>query len=253
MIDGFELKHAEAFEGMSPEHARRFFAGVRRLGAALHVEVDGIYHLPRGRALIVSNHAFGWDVGFAMAEVEACTGRLTWALGEHAFWRFPVLRRVAASVGVVDGTPENARRLLENDELVLVLPGGLREALKPRELRYRLLWGKRFGFLRAAIETGTPIVPLACVGSDELMDWVGNPWHRGKSWFGRYAFPLPRPAYGLPLLHRVQLRYVFGEPICFDGRATTQERLVRARHEVAGALHELIDQELARRQGFISD
>ena len=42
-----------------------------------------------------------------------------WVLGEHAWWRVPFLRRLAASLGVVDGTPENADRLLQRDELVL--------------------------------------------------------------------------------------------------------------------------------------
>lgn len=249
-IDGFEARHANAFEGFSKPDAERFFKALRRVSRALRVEVEGIERLPTGRALVVSNHAFGWDVGFAMAEVHGRTGRFLWALGEHAWWRFPLLRRLAASVGTVDGTQENAHRLLEADELVLVQPGGLREAMKPRELRYRLLWGRRFGFVRAAIETGAPIVPLACVGADELVDWVGNPFERGARWLGRFAFPVPRPAYGLPLLHRVPLHYVFGEPIDMRGRGTDEGSLSRARREVAGALHELIDEELARRERF---
>ena len=68
-----------------------------------------------------------------------------WGLGEHAWWKVPFLRRLAAAVGTVDGNPGNVNRLLSADEVVLVLPGGLREAVKPRELRYRLLWGKRYG------------------------------------------------------------------------------------------------------------
>ena len=48
------------------------------------------------------------------------------------------------------------------------------EALKPRELRYRLLWGHRYGFIRAAIRNRTPISPLAAIGSDELFDFVGD-------------------------------------------------------------------------------
>jgi len=52
---------------------------------------------------------------------------------------------------------------LSHDQLVLVMPGGVREALKPRELRYRLLWGHRYGFVRAALRNQTPIVPVASV------------------------------------------------------------------------------------------
>jgi len=134
-LDGFRPEHREAFVAFRPEVAERFHALVswssRRL---LRVNVRGIERLPRGRALLVANHAFGWDVIIPIAEIWRRTHRRVWVLGEHAWWRFPFLRRLAAAIGTVDGTPENADRLLGNDELVLVMPGGLREAVKPREL-----------------------------------------------------------------------------------------------------------------------
>ena len=122
----------------------------------LHVEVIGIERLPPGRALLVANHAFGWDILFAMSAIRAKTGRPVWALGEHVWWKVPGARWIAAELGTVDGTPENVDALLSRDEIVLVLPGGIREALKPRELRYRLLWGHRYGFVRAAIRNHAP-------------------------------------------------------------------------------------------------
>jgi 1-acyl-sn-glycerol-3-phosphate acyltransferase len=250
-IDGFRPEHREAFKGYTPEVARRFYDAMSWSSRRLHVEVSGIENIPRGRALIVANHAFGWDVTLPMATVWHDLHRHVWALGEHAWWKVPFLRRLAAAVGTVDGTPENADRLLSRDELVLVLPGGLREAVKPRELRYRLLWGDRYGFVRASIRNQAPIVPLASIGADDLFDFVGNAYRRGERLLRRTGIPIPLPSRILPIPHLVQLRFAFGEPISPPPQkdASDPGAVRRFRNEIEGALHELIEGELARRAG----
>jgi 1-acyl-sn-glycerol-3-phosphate acyltransferase len=236
--------------GADPERSR-LLTWIDRLGRRLGVEVVGIDRLPKGRALLVANHAFGfWDLAFAVARIHAETGRTVYSLGEHLWWRVPVLRRLAKVAGVVDGTPENADGVLRADQLLLVLPGGLREALKPRELRYRLLWGRRYGFVRAALRNEAPIVPLACFGADEIFDLVGDPFHRSRKL--RLSIPLPRPLHLLPIPHRSHLKFVVGEPISVRGRGQADDvQAVRSlRRETEGALHELIEDELASRVGF---
>ena len=163
--------------------------------------------------MLVANHSFGWDSILPMAAVWRQLDRPVWVLGEHAWWKVPFLRRLAAAVGTVDGTPTNADRLLAGEELVLVLPGGLREAVKPRELRYRLLWGNRYGFIRAAIRNQAPIVPLASIGADDLFDFVGNAYRRGEVWLRRGGIPVPLPSRILPIPHFVKLAFLFGAPI----------------------------------------
>jgi 1-acyl-sn-glycerol-3-phosphate acyltransferase len=252
-IDGFQQSDRRAFVAFDPRAAERFYGLMNRLSRALKVQVDGLENVPEGGALLVANHPFGWDVVFPMAAVWRTRHRPVWSLGEHAWWKFPFVRRLAAAVGTVDGTPANADRLLSHGELVLVLPGGLREAVKPRELRYQLLWGHRYGFIRAAIRQQVPIVPLACIGSDELFDFIGNAYSRGERWLRRPGIPIPLPARVLPIPHRVLLRYVFGEPIRPDvpPEAEHDEASAhRLRERVAGALHELIETELARRAGI---
>ncbi|MBX3232530.1 MAG: acyltransferase family protein [Labilithrix sp.] len=217
----------------------------------LRVEVTGAERLPPGRGLIVANHAFGfWDLALALARIRALTGREVWSLGEHLWWQIPIVRRIAREAGIVDGTPENADALLREDKLVLVLPGGLREALKPRELRYRLLWGRRYGFVRAAMRNDAPIIPLACIGGDDLFDIVGDAYARGRRW--HLGIPLPRPAHLLPILHPTQLRFMVGEPIPVTHRGSESDaRAVRSlRREVEGAIHEMLEDELSRRAGF---
>jgi 1-acyl-sn-glycerol-3-phosphate acyltransferase len=233
--------------------ARRLYGLVERLGAALRVDIEGLENIPEGRALFVANHAFGWDALFVMSRVFRDRERPLWVLGEHLFWRIPGLRTLARELNTVDGSRENLEQLLAHEQWVLVLPGGLREAVKPRELRYRLLWGERYGFVRAAIRQQAPILPVAAIGSDEIFDFVGDAYGRGRRWLGLERFPVPLPARLLPWPRRVPLRYVIGEALTPPAgpEGADDDRVVRRfRHEVAGALHELIDVALARRAGL---
>lgn len=253
-LDRFRAQDRIAYEAYDPRAAQRFYEAVQWTARRLRVEVEGVDNVPHGRALLVANHTFGWDVVFPMAEIRrAQPGRNVFSLGEHAWWAFPYLRKAAAAVGTVDGTPENADALLSRGEIVLVLPGGLRESVKPRELRYRLLWGHRYGFVRAAIRNRAPIVPLAAIGGDDLFDLVGNAYRRGEKWLRRAGIPIPLFKRVLPIPHLVQLRYVFGEPIAPPDDPSLEHDphvVKRLRREVEGSLHELIEAELARRAGI---
>ena len=247
-MSGFDPRKTRAFVGYDEERAARFWGLLEGLIDRWKIEVTGVENVPAGRALFVMNHAFGWDAMLPMAAIRRQTGRRVWALGEHLWWKVPFLRGLAAAVGTVDGSPENVDALLANDELVLVLPGGLREAVKPQELRYRLLWGKRFGFVRAAMRSEAPLVPIAGIGPDEWFDLVGDSFARGRRWLG-VDLPLPRPRWGLPILHAHKPSYVIGAPVSStplpgeDEDAATR----RIRREVRGALEELIDEALAAR------
>lgn len=252
-VDGFQNEHASPSAAFDPEARATAFGYIDKLARLLRVEVLGLEHVPPGRAILVANHTFGWDAVFVMAAVWHAQHRTLWTLGEHAWWRFPFLRRIATALGTVDGTPAHAQQLLERDELLLVLPGGLRESVKPRQLRYRLMWGNRYGFVRAAIRHRAPLLPVACIGADDLFDFVGNAFRRGERLLRRPGIPIPFPTRILPIPHRVTLRFIIGEPIATrhePDEADDPAALRRIRHEVEGALSELIDIELARRAGI---
>jgi 1-acyl-sn-glycerol-3-phosphate acyltransferase len=254
-VDGFRALEKDAGARAQVHESDRAFEIVEWLSRRLRVEVSGIENLPRGRAILVANHAFGWDIVFAMSAIRARTGRRVWALGEHVWWKIPVARRIASALGTVDGTQENADTLLSNDELLLVMPGGLRESLKPRELRYRLLWGHRYGFVRAAIRNHAPIVPVASIGADELFDLVGNAFTRGSRWLRRTGIPIPLTSKLIPIPHFVRMKFLVGEPIPPPATAGDPGDVLvhRVRREVEGALHELFEHELAARVGIQID
>ena len=53
----------------SAAFAKGFFRAVEWAARHLHVQVTGMENLPAGRALIVGNHAFGWDISLPRSEL----------------------------------------------------------------------------------------------------------------------------------------------------------------------------------------
>jgi 1-acyl-sn-glycerol-3-phosphate acyltransferase len=80
------------------------------------------------------------------------------------------LRRTGQTVG----HPDDTRRLLERDELVLVFPEGVRGTGKSFKDRYRLRRFGRGGFVATAIRSGAPIIPVSVVGSEEIYPMVAD-------------------------------------------------------------------------------
>jgi len=129
---------------------------------------------PRGPRLFVGNHTLFGLLDAPMLFLELYTKRkiVLRSLGDHIHFRVPLWRDVLRRYGVVDGTRENCAALMAAGESILVFPGGAREVFKRKGEKYKLLWAKRVGFARLAIEYGYPIVPFAAVGADDAWDIV---------------------------------------------------------------------------------
>jgi 1-acyl-sn-glycerol-3-phosphate acyltransferase len=137
----------------------------------------GLEKVPReGAVLFVGNHTVFavLDAPMLFMEIYEKTGRLVRALGDHLHFGLPLWRDLLRSFGTVDGTRENCIRLLEAGEPVLVFPGGGREVMKRKGEKYKLLWKERVGFARIAIQHGTPIVPFASVGVEDMFEIVAD-------------------------------------------------------------------------------
>jgi 1-acyl-sn-glycerol-3-phosphate acyltransferase len=75
----------------------------------------------------------------------------------------PLLRRY----GTVAASPENARKALDAGAAVLVYPGGDWEVHRPSWQSGKVDFAGRRGFVRLALETGVPIVPVVAIGGQE--------------------------------------------------------------------------------------
>ena len=127
----------------------------------------------------------------------------------------PFASYLFARWGQITGTPENCRRLLAADEAVLVFPEGARGISKPFSKRYQLAeFGT--GFMRLALESGAPIVPVAVIGAEEQAPAINlKPLARLMR---VPAFPIvPYPPFVAALPLPVKYRLYFGEPMQFTG------------------------------------
>ncbi|MEU1955727.1 lysophospholipid acyltransferase family protein [Nocardia rhamnosiphila] len=137
----------------------------------------GLGNIPaEGPVLLVANHnLLGLiDAPLLLPEVFRTRGRLIRGLAENLLISVPGVRHLLHYYGSVRGTRDNCRTLLDRGEVVLVFPGGGREAIRRKGEKYALRWEGRTGFARMAIECGAPIVPVAMIGIDDAYDIVAD-------------------------------------------------------------------------------
>ncbi len=192
-------------------------------------EVHGIEKVPAsGRMVLVANHSGqlpfdGLVIGAALL-LDAEPPRMVRSMIERFVPTVPFVSYILSRWGQITGTPENCRRLLNDEEAILVFPEGARGISKPFSRRYQLeKFG--YGFLRLALETGSPIVPIAVVGAEEQAPAINiKPLAR---LVGAPAFPVvPYPPFFPIVPLPVKYRLYFGEPMYFDGDPDDDEEVL---------------------------
>ena len=143
------------------------------------VEVSGIQSIPdQGGALVVAHHSGTIAVDSVMTQVaihdEHPSQRFLRMLGADLIFQTPFLGDVARRAGHTLACQDDAERLLTSGEVVGVWPEGFKGIGKPFSERYRLQRFGRGGFVSAAVRTGTPIIPTAIVGAEEIYPMVAN-------------------------------------------------------------------------------
>jgi 1-acyl-sn-glycerol-3-phosphate acyltransferase len=220
-------------------------------------QVIGAAHLPEGRGLIVGCHSgvIPYDAACVLVAIHAATGRIARSIGDAFFGRIGPVAAFLRRQGAVVGTPETLAAILRAGHLALLFPGGARDMERPYlTARYRVLPHRGFapgrgGYIKVALRTRTPIVPVAVVGAEETHVMLGNlPWLARA--IGVPLFPLLLSP--VPLPSRFYIR--FGRPIVLPGTARDADdqacvdalnRMVRRR------VQQLIDDTVAHREGII--
>jgi 1-acyl-sn-glycerol-3-phosphate acyltransferase len=207
--------------GFDPKTARYALA----VAAFLHrfyfrTEVFGIDKIPDGRVLVIANHSGqvpidGLLLGTSLM-LDAPRPRFPRAMVERWSAELPFVSVLFPRCGQVVGAPDNARRLLEQDEALVVFPEGSRGISKTFDRRYQLTdFG--LGFMRLALETKTPIVPVAIVGGEEQYPSVADVKPLAKL-LGMPAFPIiPQVFVGMLAPLPTRYRIYFADPITFQG------------------------------------
>ncbi len=186
------------------------------------VKVSGIQNFPEGRVVVVGNHGGQLPIDALMVGLasfmEASPPRICRAMIERWIPDIPFISTLFNRMGAVVGDPKVCRDLLQHDQPVLVFPEGARGTGKLYKDRYQL---QKFGtgFLRLALESQAPILPVAIVGAEEVYPGVGNIKSLAKILGAPYfpvtpLFPWLGPLGLVPLPSQIHVR--FAEPIRID-------------------------------------
>lgn len=211
------------------------------------VETHGIEKVPQGRVLLVANHGGQIPIDASMVAVamllEADPPRAVRSMTEKWAATLPFISTLFARSGQIVGTPENCRRLLEDGEAVMVFPEGVRGISKLWPQRYQLQdFG--LGFVRLALETNSPIVPIAIIGAEEQAPALLNLKPLGKL-IGFPALPVTVTPLPLPTKYRIY----FGDPLTFTGRPDEEDvELDKKVRVVKLAIQALLQQGLEERK-----
>ena len=228
------------------------------------VETSGLENVPsQGRALLGSNHAgvLPWDGAMIKTAIleEHPEPRHARALIASFFFGMPFLSWFLRRTGQTVGHPDDSVRLLEQDQLVLVFPEGVKGTGKPFKDRYRLRRFGRGGFVQVAIQAQAPIIPISVVGSEEIYPMLADLAPLAKL-IGFPYLPVTATWPALGLLGLVPLpskwRIQFHAPIRTDLRkpedALDQSLVMTVSDQVRDTIQAGIYENLKRRRGVFA-
>ena len=224
------------------------------------VETTGIEHIPpEGRALLVGNHSgqLPWDGAMVTTAVytEHPSQRLVRTLYSRWFPTLPFVSSTLMRLGHVLATVENGVRLLEQEELVSVYPEGHKGVGKLFKDRYRLVRFGRGGFIKMALDTQSPIIPVAVVGAEETyVSLAKSPMLAKLTGFPYFPITPTFPWLGLLGLTPLPTKWSieFGEPIPMDEygpeAANNLVLISQLTDQVRNVVQEMICTRLAQRR-----
>src|SRR5437763_6442756 len=143
------------------------------------MEVEGWENIPEPPALLIGIHSgapFVWDA---------------WTVGIHWWRRFgderplhgtahdalmaaPLIGSYFRRMGVLPAAPDSMAAALAAGHDVALWPGGERDSLRPWTQRDEAILAGRTGFVRMAIRSAVPIVPIATAGGPDAMPIVAR-------------------------------------------------------------------------------
>lgn len=225
------------------------------------VQVAGINNIPAtGSAILFGNHS-------GVLPIDACllydgiinfhaNPRRLRFLATKFLMKTPVIGDILRAYGCITPDYETSTELLHNQELVLFYPEAEKGTGKLYKDRYKLA-GFHSGFVRAAIETGSPLVPVVTIGGDEIYPLLANCKPLAKLIKAPYFpvtpfFPwLPFPLNVIPLPIKIMICVWRPFKLRYPPEAAKDEALVDAiTNDIRADLQAKVDGLLAIRTGL---
>lgn len=165
----------EGLQGPDPMLMRKQAGVVARLmDYYFRLEIGGWDKLPPQPALLIGVHSGGpltmdaWTIAYAWwRHFEGA--RTLHGTAHDVLMKTPGLGRYFRRMGVICPTRENIQAAFAQGDDVILWPGGEQDAFRSWSKRDKVTLGDRCGFIRLAIRSGTPIVPVATVGGHDTL------------------------------------------------------------------------------------
>ncbi|WP_082134177.1 lysophospholipid acyltransferase family protein [Mycolicibacter heraklionensis] len=234
------------------------------------LEIDGWHRIPDEPSLLIGIHSGGSLTMDAWTLVHAWHRhfegrRILHGTAHDLLMAAPVLGDYFKAVGVIPASRSGVTAALAAGHDVVVWPGGEQDAMRNWRHRDQALLAGRKGFVRQAIRSGVPIVPVATVGGHDtvfvlsegrfLARWTGlGKRLRGATMPIIAGFPFPLAVEILPahLPLPAKIRTEFLDPIHVDtdpDRVDDSAYVDSIYDQVQGAIQAGMDR-LAKRRSF---
>jgi 1-acyl-sn-glycerol-3-phosphate acyltransferase len=138
------------------------------------LEISGWERLPKQPSLLIGVHSGG------PLTMDAWTVILAWwrqfgkqrslhGTAHDVLMKSPLLGRYFRRMGTIVPSRENIQAAFDKGDDVILWPGGEVDAYRSWNKRDKAVLGGRKGFIRLAIRSGVPIVPVATVGGHDTL------------------------------------------------------------------------------------
>ncbi len=267
-----DSKVREGLNGPDPVLMNKQAGFVNRLmDSYFRMEIGGWENLPQQASLLIGGHSGGPLTMDAWTTIYAWwrhfgDSRPLHGTAHEVLMKTPGLGRYFRRGGVINPTRENIEAAFARGHDVILWPGGEVDAFRSWSKRDQVVLGDRMGFIRMAIRTNTPIVPVATIGGhDTLFVLSEGRWLAKLLKLKKYlrsdvapltlSFPFGIALHVTPLQHiplPAKIRTEFLAPVYFDNNpalADDPDYVHQKYHEVEARIQAGMDM-LAKRRKF---